>query len=517
MKKGQIFNQIQVKKPNRNTFDMSHDLKLSCKMGDLVPIFNEPVMPGDKWQLNAESLLRFAPMVAPVMHRFDQRIEYFFVPYRLLWDNWENYITNTKLETTGQLPSFPTYDVVSGTHGKLLDYMGIPPLIGSESESISALPLSAYQMIYNEYYRNPWDDSAKVDFKCNDGSQLNFNRLRLLRKRAWMHDYFTSALPYAQKGDPVVIPVEGTVTLKPDWDDNAAAKPKFIDEAGNIDTGAVNQDGSGPEINIGSSTNRAAYDPFGTLEVQNATSTINDLRRAYSLQTWLELAARAGSRMVENLKAFFNVKPRDERFQRPEYITGLKTPVTISEVLNTTGTAERPQGDMAGHGVSVVNGRGGSFYAPEWGIIIGVMSVLPVTAYQQGIARHWLMTQDPFQFPWPQFAHIGEQEVLNKEIYAFQGANGNDTFGYLPRYAEWKYANNRVAGDFRSSLNFWQAGRIFATPPALNSDFITAECQSINERIFAVTDSETDNLWCHVLNKCTVNRMLPIFGTPSTM
>ena len=240
------------------------------------------------------------------------------------------------------------------------------------------------------------------------------------------------------------------------------------------------------------------------------STTINDLRRAFRLQEWLERAARGGTRYVELIKSFFGVNSPDKRLQRPEYITGIKTPVVISEVLQTSETATSPQGNMAGHGVSVVAGGDSDYYCEEHGVIMGIMSVMPKTAYQQGIHRTFLKF-DPLDYYWEQFANIGEQEVFNKELYAFT-ANGNNTFGYIPRYSEYKFENNRVAGEFRNSLDFWHEGRIFATEPALNEEFIS--CNPAN-RIFAVTDPEVDNLYCHILNKVEAIRPMPVYGTPT--
>jgi len=240
-------------------------------------------------------------------------------------------------------------------------------------------------------------------------------------------------------------------------------------------------------------------------------TTINDLRRAFSLQKWLEANARAGTRYVENLWARWFVKSSDARLQRPEFITSVKTPVIISEVLNTTGEdGGLPQGNMAGHGISVASGNSGSYYCEEHGYIIGICSIMPRTAYQQGIPRDYLKfdTLDDCQ---PEFANIGEQEVFNAELYAYLGTNLG-TFGYIPRYSEYRYMPSRVAGDFRTTLDFWHLGRIFASAPALNQAFI--ECSPENTtRIFAVEDG-TDPLYCHIYNKIQSVRPLPKFGTP---
>jgi len=492
-----LFNAIKLTKPKNNVFDLSHDVKLSLDMGNLVPTLCLECVPGDKFNIGCDSLLRFAPLVAPVMHRIDVYMHYFFVPNRILWPNWENYITNTKV--AGSLPAFPTFLINSSNYSKLHDYLGIPTPLGAFDEIVSAFPQAAYQKIFNEYYRDQ-NLQTEVDYLLSDGSNTANTALNTLRKRAWDHDYFTAALPFAQKGDPVGLPLAGfndvPVKIYDVNDRTVTAAPTDFDIAS----------GNANEPNIPPDTLFAE-----TSGLDAGTTTINDLRRAFRLQEWLEKAARGGSRYIENILSHFGVRSSDKRLQRPEYITGTKSPVIWSEVLNTSDTATAPQGNMAGHGVSVTQGSHGSYYCEEHGYIIGIMSVLPKTAYQQGIARHFLKTNDPFEFYWPSFANIGEQEIKNRELYAYTAA-GDGVFGYIPRYAEYKYIPSRVAGDFRNTLNFWHEGRIFTGLPALNEAFISA---NPSDRIFAVTGGTDDHLYAHVLHKIRAVRSMPKFGTPS--
>lgn len=485
---------------------MTHDHKFSCNMGQLVPIMCEEVVPGDFHTLGGSCMIRFAPMVAPPMHRFDATMHYFFVPYRILWENWERFITN---DPDG-LPAFPYISIGESTYTKLADHLGIPTPIGVNSENVNAMFFAAYQRIYNDYYRDQ-NLIPEVASTLVDGINGN-SELRELRYRAWEHDYFTSALPFAQKGAAVDVPL-GDVSLKDDWSGTIADAPNFVTKPFGVPvytTGGVEmQNAPSPYISNVANDRVLAYDPNGTLEV--AATTINDLRRAEMLQQWLELNARAGTRYTEFLQAHFNVKPEDARLQRPEYITGVKTPVVISEVLNMTGTEDAPQGNMAGHGIAVSSGKLGKYAVKEHGCIMGIMSVMPKTAYQQGLNKMWLKTQDPFQYFFKEFENIGEQEVLNKEVYAFQGAPGAETFGYNPRYSEYKYASNRVSGQMRSTLNFWHAGRIFESAPALNAQFVTSDPTM---RIFAVEIPEVDHLVCQVLNKWTAIRPMDKYSTP---
>jgi len=519
-----LFNSIQLMKPKKNVFDLSHDVKLSTKMGQLTPIMLQECVPGDKFKIGCESLIRFAPLVAPVMHRMDVTMHYFFVPNRIIWRNWEAFITNNGPTGTGPTVVAPfiysayfedRYASQSGTAQVLADYLGLPkPPDNSENTKISALPFAAYQAVYDQYYRDQ-NLVTSIDYELTDGDNSpSFERVQelcSLRNRAWEHDYFTAALPFAQKGDAVTIPL-GSVELNPDWSDQipTVGAPVFRNQAMGVEDGGVFMENSVAEIQIpGGVAGANAYDPRGTLEVE--PTTINDLRRAFRLQEWLEKAARGGSRYFESILSFFGLRSPDSRLQRPEYITGTKSPVQVSEVLNTTGTDEAPQGTMAGHGVSVTQGKYGHYTCQEHGYIIGIMSVMPKTAYQDGLHRMWSKTIDPFQYYFPQFDHIGEQEVLNKEVY-LESATPNGTFGYVPRYAEYKFLNSRVAGDFRNTLDFWHMGRKFSTEPALNSDFITCDP---THRIFAVTDPAEQKLWCHIYHSVKAIRPMSKFSTPT--
>lgn len=512
-----LLNSVKISAPKSSVFDLSHDVKLSGNMGNLIPVMIMDCVPGDRITLATETLCRLAPMVAPMMHRVDITQHTFAIPKRLLWPNWENYITNTPVE--GVLPAHPYFiHRQDGTGGyvytKLADYMGLPKVLGANQIKVNPMFFSAYQFVWQEYYRDQnLQTGQDSDWLLQDGLQdaTLVDSITQMRKRCWEHDYFTSALPFAQKGAAVEIPVAGDVTFK-----NGAQGGQWVDPTTGtlLVSGTMKNEsafGRGSILDDGAVTHDAAYDPRGTLEVANVNTTINDLRKAYALQRFLEKMARYGSRYTELLRGVFNVQSSDKRLQRPEYVIGTKSPIVISEVLNNTGTEDAPQGAMAGHGISVGGSEFGTYFCEEHCILITVMSIMPKTAYQQGIPKMFLKTTDPFEHFFPDFDHIGEQEILNEELYV-DSANPNGTFGYTPRYCEYKFMGNRVAGDFRDTLDFWHMGRIFQTEPSLNEQFVAADP---THRVFAVTDPDQDKLWIQVVNKIYARRLMSKYSTPT--
>lgn len=502
-----VFQSTPIRRVRRNVFDLSHDVKFSCKMGLLVPTLLQEVLPGDSFKINSENLIRFAPMVSPVMHNIKCFTHYFFVPNRILWDKFEDFISPDLSKEVP--PSWPhvALNETSVTKGSLSDYLGLPLGSGTVFAGINAsiLPHAAYQTIWDEFYRDqnlvPLVKPAVVAGKNGFG---NFNTyFNVIRKRAWMHDYFTSALPWQQKGPAVNLPMDFTdVHVRVNQDPTALAT--FTTNAGNA------------YADHKASTNQITGDPFIAREMYAETSnmdgntTISDLRVAMRLQEWFEIAARGGSRYVEQLKVFWNVNSSDKRLNRPEFLGGTRVPVIISEVLQTSSSdSTSPQGTMSGHAISGSYGNTIRYRAEEHGFIIGIMSVMPNTAYQQGINRMWTR-QSWEDYAWPQFAHLSEQPILNKELYVTNDGKNEDTFGFIPRFSEYRYTPSRVAGEFRDTLAFWHLGRQFTNRPLLNADFIQCEPSS---RIFAVTTG--DHLWCHTYHKIKVKRALPKYGVPT--
>lgn len=506
-----VFDKIQIKKPKYSTFDLSHEKKLSFKMGKLVPTFLSEVVPGDRFRVNSEIMLRLAPLLAPIMHRVNVYTHYFFVPNRILWDEWEDFITGGEDGTL--TPEHPYYQVGnSADKGSLVDYFGLPIRSGTASTGYqaSALPFRAYQLIFNEYYRDQNLDT-EIPIDKSSGRMYDSDPMFQLRDRAWEKDYFTSALPWAQRGDSVSV----DITSSGDSPAKLARTDGGDFNADNVRNLAMNVD---PDLKQAALRDDSQAGDLYISDFGDAGININDLRRASRLQQWLERTARGGSRYIEQILAHFGVRSSDSRLQRPEYLAGGRQPITLSEVLSTANAAEAGEnigftGDIYGHGISVGNTNSFNRRFEEHGFIMGITSVLPRTAYQQGIHKSFLRF-DKFDYYFPEFANLGEEEIINEELYhdfgADTAAENKGVFGYTPRYSSYKYLNSTVHGDFRDNLEYWHMGRKFANRPALNADFVKSDPTT---RIFTVEDG-TDQLWCQIFHNVKATRPMPYFGTP---
>lgn len=567
-----IFSTIPINKPKRNSFNLSHERKMTCKLGKLNVMLNIPVVPGDTAKVVSEAMVRMAPMVAPIMHRVNCYIHYFYVPNRIIWSEFEEFITGGEDGT-----SEPAMPHITGTqisamvrnnnyrdlfqHGSLWDFLGLPSsddLPSSADLKISLLPFRAYQMIWNEYYRdqNLQDEVDICKEISGDGhTQAQIHDLLTLRNRCWEKDYFSGALPWPQRGEDVFLPLHGDapVVYNPvsgisDFEISANSIEGFgsglqvTSELGNnapvqmykgVDIEGQRGPWQAESSNIKSIDNiseltfpaqaatqlASVISPSLSADLTQVTAaTINELRRATAAQRYLELRARSGSRYIEVIEAEFGVRSSDARLQRPEYLGGGKTALVISEVLQNSASDETtPQGNMAGHGLSVGKTHKFKRFFEEHGYVIGIMSIVPKPTYQQGIPRDFLK-MDKYDYYSPMFAHLGEQEIYNAEIYANQ-TNPYGLFGYTPRYAEYKYIPSSVHGDFRGNMDFWHMGRIFSNPPTLNAEFVQVdEAADDLTRVFAaMTDSDGvpyDHYWVYLYNSVKMLRPMPVFGIP---
>ena len=537
-------NDIYVKKPNKNNFDLSHEVKMTGNMGNLYPCYIQDVIPGDSFKVNTQQLVRFSPLLAPMMHNVDFKLDYFFVPYRIIWDEWKDFITGG--EDGNDLPSYPRIRVSATsstflTKGSLADYLGVPQTTTTagtkggawndiaaaqaERQEISALPFRAYQLIWHEYFRDQNVGDEHEQF-TNSGVHSSNDQVSLmtLRKSNWQKDYFTSSLPFLQRGAEVSLPLGSTAPI---LYDNSGSPTVIRDTNGNT-VGNMTFDGLS-SFNTASGGGLRADIPQTTfLDVDNSQSlkadlatatgaTINELRKASALQQWLELMARAGSRYREQIYAIFGERIPDYTVQIPKYLGGGKTPIMVSEILSTyedkSVSTSRPAGDMYGHALGLGDNIGFTQSFDEHGIILGLCRIIPKTSYVQGLNRFW-QKFDKFDHYFPQFANLGEQEVYNKEIYVEGNiSDDNQIFGYQQRYAEYKYAENRVAGDFRDTLAHWELSRRFENnAPTLNQSFI--ECAP-DTRIFAITEEDEDKCWISLYHKVNAVRPIPYFSNPS--
>lgn len=521
------FDSIQVLKPSRNKFDLTHKRKMSLNMGELIPILVQEIVPGDKFRVKSEVMLRFAPLLAPVMHEIDVTTHYFFVPNRLVFAEWEDFITGGRLGTTTPVAPFMTVataDVTANRYANssLADYLGMPtipnPTTVVNTLNYSAIPFRAYQQIYNDYYR---DQNVEADLDVSTASGqvtgAELAKLHTKRKRAWEKDYFTSALPFAQRGNPVSIPITGTGSV------TYMGQSRVLDQAGApaaVSTYVGTSPAVAGDMVVGKTTltngTSGRIENIASVSFSSSNFTVNELRRSVALQSWLEKNALAGGRYTEQLLVHFNVRSSDARLQRPEYLGGGKSPAVISEVLSTyqdPADAGNPQGNMAGHAISVGRTNGFQRTFEEHGFVIGIMSVLPQTAYQQGVPS-FFRRLDRFQYLFPEFANIGEQAIPLSELYynaASPTTEKDETFGYQSRFADYKYTPSTVHGEMRSTLDYWHMGRKFSSKPVLNSSFIQSDPTL---RIFAVDDPAQEHLYCQILNRVDAIRPLPYFGTP---
>ncbi len=485
-----LFQSVKGFSPPRSLQNLSHTKLFTGDFGYLYPILSQDCIPGDVFSIANNVVLRMMPLTAPVLHRINLFVHYFFVPYRLLWDagaddNWEDFISGG--EDGADAGVIPTWDVTDVTEGSLWDHLNMPMGITPHADNRPvSFPQSAYNMIYNEFYRDQ-----------NLVTPLVITTAEAIQKRAWSKDYFTGSLPWVLKGTPPSLPITGTGTAL--W--------------GAV-TGANQSDMTQDAVaDVPFDANTKETLEANTIDLSSASTVdVGELRLTVQIQKWMEINARAGSRHVEFLRAHYGVSPTDSRLDRPEIFGATKAPIIISEVLQTESSdAATALGTMGGHGISAGQQQVARYKVKEFGIILGIMSVLPEAMYAQGINKQWLR-RTRYDYYNPQFAHLSEQAIQRMELYCTAVKADNETvFGYQGIYDEYRYFPSGVAGEmnFDEGYDHWNICRDFAAPPVLNQTFV--ECTPRKDFLAAAAEPA---FVCHVGNIVRAARPIPAIATP---
>lgn len=547
-----VFDSVPVKIPAKNVFNLSHDVKATYNFDKLYPFLCQPVYPGDTFNCRAEVFLRAMPLLCPVMHNVDMHLHFFFVPYRLLWNenrkrDFKTFITGGEDGEQRPQPPFFTYSQLGQVapelmaNGMLLDHLGFPTVddtmkpVKNGVAQVSSLPMRAYQVIYNEYYRNQnLTPEVEISYDAGQESDTDIPKLFVFRKKCFEKDYFTSALPFLQRGAAMTLPISGTPTV-------AGSAPVAVNSVkvagsdtafGLLGDAGVDRTGNSVGFNGGGSTseNKAlSLEGTATITAGMLTftglniGTINDFRYCLRLQQWMENNARCGSRYIEQLFAHFGVRSSDARLQRPELLGGGKIPLIFSDIPQTSygqGANEDVLGDLGGKGT--LYGKTGGFrkYFEEHGVLMGILSIIPRTSYSQGIPRAWSAMRKE-EWYWPEFAHLGEQSILNKEVYYDPqtvpqiGSGPEDVFGYQGRYTELRYIPSTVHGAMRDELKYWHFGRIFSAQPVLNTSFVESYTQADSFAMSDVANGDQDPFVCEIHMDIKAVRPMPKYAVPT--
>lgn len=560
--RGHRFSDAPAMYMKRTKFDRSHVYKTTFNSGKLIPVFIDEVLPGDTTRMSVNYFARLATPIKPIMDNIYLDWFFFFVPNRLVWEHWQNFCFEQEDPDDSTDYVIPTVTATGNSDnaylGSLWDYFGLPVNTSGNLSGISALPFRGVYLIYNEWFR---DENLQKSVKIQKGDTNEvLNSARASEQPAWVftsdsnivpglacpprgkrHDYFTSSLPWTQKGPGVSIGLAGTASLV----DPSPVSGYFVQQS-NDSLGAAQFSGDGGVHSVytgsGSLTYQGGYDVSiaghsvnssgtATVTAQPGSSwlskdsyadldsssifTINSLRTAFQMQKFYERLARGGSRYTEVLRSFFGVVSPDARLQRPEFLGSFTKMVNVNPIAQTSATDDTsPQGNLSAYGVTAAKFHGFTKSFVEHGYIFGFVCARADLTYQQGINKMWLRST-VYDFYWPTFAHLGEQAVELREIYA-QGVESDTTvFGYQERYAEYRYKPSQITGKFRSSviggsLDKWHLSQFFKNAPTLNEEFIV-ENPPI-ERIIAVP-SEPEFL-LDIGFRYTTVRPMPMFGTP---
>lgn len=541
---------------SRSRFDRTSTVKTSFNVGDLVPFYIDEVLPGDTFDVSTAKVVRMQPMVAPPMDDLFLDTYYFFVPNRLVWDHWTNLMGEN--DTTSWYPTveYSVPQIISPhdggwSIGTLADYFGVPT--GVPDLHVNALPFRAYAKIVNDWFR----DENLVDpavLTTGDATSVGVNTGGLSAYElggkpfvaAKLHDYFSSCLPQPQKGEPVTVPVANVsvpidipvTTSNTMLGDMGLNSPAMVIMNGPMLSGgqkgyisatgtelSLEQDVSEDAIRSISAT-MEPFMPANLRAVGNAVgsgfaTSINELRMAFQMQKLLERDARGGTRYIEMIKSHFGVTSPDARLQRSEYLGGNRIRINVNQIVQQSATTSgsTPQGNPVGLSVTHDNADSFTRSFTEHGFVIGVMVARYPHTYQQGLERFW-SRKTRFDYYFPVFANIGEQAVLNKEIYATGTDSDNKAFGYQEAWADYRYKPSRVSGEMRSSatksLDVWHFADFYEKLPTLSPDWIQEDKKNV-DRVLAVTSAVSNQLWADIVINNRTSRPMPLYSVPGLM
>ena len=565
---GNPFNSVAVKEPDRNVFNLSHNVNLTCNFGELVPIMCREVLPGDTWKHSSHVFMRFAPQLAPVLSNINVSIMSFFVPNRLLYKGWETFITGGKngdskltndrgdyIDFSGKVVTspitcakpfyrFPDINLIENwekeflLNGSLLDYIGYPTFnkISDITQTtlqkyplIDALPIHAYRQIVNDYFinRNISDtDACTIPVWLNGTNVIgqkaenHFTSLLKLAHINYSMDYFTSCLPDLQRGSQIAIGKQENVYYQ------AGGNTFVKDDAGHTinDESILHSNASGNLFAVDNNL-LANIDNSANLFVNN-TTTIQELRYLTRLQQWLETSERVGSRYTDLLKGFFGVTSSDARLQRAEYLGGSIIPVVKSDIEQTSESQTTALGTLGGKSIAVGQSNTFTKYFEEHGWLFTILCCMPDITYINTLDRQFLRF-NRFSYYWTQFAQLSEQAVTARELFTpttdaqCTGYDADDIFGYQQRYAEYRFISNTAHGDFKDTLSYWIFPRVFDKSPQLNSSFLKSTDvpqTSFATNLVAGSDGSSqpvDKLWCQIKNETSAVRAIVKYPVPS--
>lgn len=523
----------------RSSFDRDSSVKTSFNVGDVVPFYLDEVLPGDTFSIDTSKVVRLQTLITPMMDNLYLDTYWFFVPNRLVWSHWKEFMgENTQSawipETEYNVPQITApssgWDV-----GTLADFFGLPT--GVSGISVSALPFRAYGLVMNEWFRDQ-NLSDPLNIPVDEATVAGVNTGNYITdvvkggkpfKAAKFFDYFTSCLPSPQKGPDVTIqlaqgdyPVDATGSLPVNFGWSAGYGPNVLTASRNASDSAnlmITQSGapSGTAGNVSASVDMAGLSATASIP-ELGIVTINQLRMAFQIQKFYERQARGGSRYIETIKAFFGVTSPDARLQRPEYLGGNRVPININQIVQQSATQSgtTPQGNVSGMSLTVDTHSDFTKSFVEHGYIMGLMVARYDHTYQQGIERHW-SRKTKFDYYWPVFANIGEQAVLNKEIYADGSAADDEVFGYNEAWADYRYKPNRVVSEMRStyaqSLDSWHLADDYSSLPSLSDEWIREDSSNV-DRVLAVQSSVANQLFADIFVRNRTTRPMPIYSIP---